>query len=95
MSKAWKRIEDGLPPLDEVVWMYLPDTGQPVIGCREMVDNVSWLWANAHGAFWYDKEAGQWRADCESDEDYQPSHWMYLPKPPVDLSALEPEGRPR
>ena len=95
MSKAWKRIEDGLPPLDEVVWLYLPDVGQPVIGCREMVDNASWLWANAHGNCWYDEEAGQWRADCESGDDYQPSHWMRLPKPPVDLSALEPERWPR
>jgi hypothetical protein len=82
--RKWVRTEEGLPPLDLPVWMFLADTGQIVIGCRSEAEE-GWLWGECYdGDYWWDNEKRIWKADnCEQDDDYQPTHWQYLPQPPV------------
>jgi len=46
-----------------------------------MVDSEYWLWGNAYSSIWH--TGVNWDADNETDDDYQPTHWMSLPNPPT------------
>ena len=74
----WISVEDRLPPLDRIVWLFRPKYG-PFIGCRTD-DGDGWLWANSYGSqYWHE---GKWEGDAEIDDDYDVTHWMPLPDPP-------------
>jgi hypothetical protein len=79
----WVRVEDALPPLGVPVWVFLPDLGQPVIGCR-VESSTGWLWARCYRNFdWYwSCSERAWKAHCEVYDGYEPTHWQYLPQPP-------------
>lgn len=75
----WISVKDELPKLEEVVWLW---NGRfPYIGCRSLVGiEEGWIWAVTYGSVFLDK--GKITADCESDDDYNITHWMPLPEPP-------------
>lgn len=75
----WISVKDRLPELEEVVWAW---TGEfPYIACRTDVgEEEGWLWAVSSGTVYMDD--GKITADCETDDDYQMTHWMPLPEPP-------------
>lgn len=76
----WISVDTGLPPLDVPVWL-VTNNGGIFIGCRSD-DAGGWLWGNCYGDFWLDSN-NKWRTDtCETD-DYNVTHWMPLPAPPV------------
>ncbi|MCG2680900.1 MAG: DUF551 domain-containing protein [Kiritimatiellae bacterium] len=75
---VWISVRNELPPLDIPVWLYLPDVGQPVIGCRSD-GGEGWLWCRCYDDFWF---AASWKTNTAEAEDDHPSHWMALPLPP-------------
>lgn len=64
--------------MDTPCWLW--DGKRIWIGGRGMVDSESWLWGNAYGSIWHN--GVKWEADNETDDDYQPTHWLSLPNPP-------------
>lgn len=88
----WISIDDRLPELDEMVWLF--ENGNIYIGCRCDFDNEGWLWCKTYDAAEFRRvlKKGRcsygtgWDMAPESDYDYKPSHWMPLPEPP------QPEG---
>jgi hypothetical protein len=83
MSEEWVKVEDELPSLDVPVWILIPDSNEPIIGCRTD-DGEGWVWARCYSladCYW-NKETQRWEVDnCEADDDYHPTHWQYLPNP--------------
>lgn len=71
----WIAIEDNLPEFDQPVWFY----PQGIIGCRCDCGDEGYLWGNSYGMFWRGKD-NVWQCDGEVDDDYQPTHWMPLPR---------------
>lgn len=78
-AAAWRPIADGLPDFDRIVWMQLAG-GQIIIGARHD-DGDGWLWGNAYGSEYWDRDAKAWKADCEVDDDYEVVAWRDLPTP--------------
>jgi hypothetical protein len=75
---SWISVTDDLPDIDVPVWIW----PQAAIFCR-CEDSDGWLWANCYGMV--DFVNGEWVAnDAETDDDYQPTHWMCLPEPPEE-----------
>jgi hypothetical protein len=84
MSQEWVKVEDGLPPMERPVWMLLPDSDQPIIGCRTD-DGEGWVWGRCYSlvdCYWNPATRGWEAENCEVDDDYQPTHWAYLINPP-------------
>ena len=84
----WIPVTEKLPELDEMVWLY--ENGRIFIGCRSHFDNEGWLWCRADEPAEYrqalkEKFGDGWDMAPESDDDYKPTYWMPLPKPPEDL----------
>ena len=77
-ARGWAAVrDDNMPPLDEIVWLW---DGQRIwIGGRAD-DCDGWLWGNTYGAVW--RSGAKWDGDLETDDDYNPTHWMRLPEPP-------------
>ena len=73
---GWVRIEDRLPELGEIVWLWEQGRG-PWIGSRGDPDSEGWLWGNAYGSMWHN--GAKWDADVEQDDEYKPTHWQPLP----------------
>ena len=78
-TTKWIQIEKQLPPMEVPVWLYMPDIGQPVIGCRSDGDD-GWVWCRCYDDFWF--ADGEWKTGTAEEEDAHPSHWMALPCPP-------------
>lgn len=59
-----------------------------------MVDSEHWLWGKCYGSIWHNGK--KWDGHIESDDDYQPTHFMYLPEAPnhalSDGSAARSNG---
>ena len=76
---GWIPVSEGLPDIDLPVWVW---NGTDIwVGCRAE-ESDGWLWAKSYSHPEY--YAGEWTcADAETDDDYQPTHWMPLPIPPL------------
>ncbi len=74
----WIPVSKGLPPLEIPVWLF--QDGAIWIGARTMIDSEYWLYGNCYSSFWHNGE--EWDCDPETDDDYKPTHWQLLPKPP-------------
>lgn len=85
----WIPIEQKLPEIDQIVWLYNANTYIPWIGGRAEDDSddehIFWYWGNTYGSFWHN--GVYWSGDIEIDEDYQPTHWMPLPELPAKEEA--------
>lgn len=85
-AKSWTKITEDpatLPPLGEIVWLY----GKGIwVGSRDDGPE-GFEWTNTYGHFWYNGQ--KWDGDCEADDEYQPTHWMPLPKLPAALAGKE------
>ena len=81
-------VTEDNPKLGDIVWLW---DGKTIwVGGREMIDSECWLWGNTYGSMWYNGE--KWEADLESDDDYNPTHWLPLPSPPnAELSDSRPK----
>ena len=78
-SFGWIACSSRMPDLGDVVWLWQPDLG-PYIGSREDTDGDGWLWGKAYDNAWWN--GTQWKAEVYQEDDYQPTHWMPLPRPP-------------
>ena len=89
-EKRWISVKDGLPELDEMVWLY--ENGNIYIGCRSDVDNEGWLWCKTYDAAEFRRALKKygtgygtgWDMAPEFDDDYKPSHWQPLPNQPEE-----------
>jgi hypothetical protein len=73
----WIRTEDRLPEEGQMVWLH--DGTNTWIGSREH-EGDGWLWGNSYGNIWHN--GAKWDGDCETDDDYKPTHWLPLPELP-------------
>lgn len=81
----WIKVDDKLPNLETPVWMYLGDKIK--MGCRSNYGGEGWLWCALeygpyYNEYYIEKYGHPWDFCPISDDDYQPTHWMPLPKPP-------------
>lgn len=75
---AWVPVGERLPDFDVPVWMLID--GRILTGAR-CDDADGWLWGRIYGSVHYCGD--KWQADdCETDDDYQPTHWRQLPEAP-------------
>lgn len=89
-SEDWQRVTDALPPMDTPCWLW--DGKKIWIGGRVMVDSECWLWGNAYSSIWHN--GVKWDADNDTDDDYQPTHWMSLPNPPnADIRRAQTDSQ--
>jgi hypothetical protein len=81
MKPGWRKIgRDRLPPMNVPVWMLLESEG-PVIGCRTLEDGY-WYWARCYDQIMFNKDKWKWEQYCADMDDYKPTHWHPLVKPP-------------
>jgi len=89
MFQQWIPIEQELPDIDQIVWLYNGNTHTAWVGGRAEDNSddeyLFWLWGNSYGSFWHNGE--RWTGDIELDDDYQPTHWLPLPEVPVKEEA--------
>jgi len=85
----WIPIEQELPEIDQIVWLYRTNTHTAWVGGRADYENdgiyMLWCWGNTYGSFWHNGKT--WTGDIEMDHDYQPTHWMPLPELPAKEEA--------
>jgi hypothetical protein len=84
----WVNVKDRLPRMREAVWILLPYSDQPKIGCRTE-NGEGWVWGRCYSLddiYWTPRRLyvlQGWVADkCVVDDDYRPTHWAYLITPP-------------
>jgi hypothetical protein len=77
----WIPVTEQLPDFGVPVWLH--EAGIIFVGERSD-DADGWLWAKCYDSHYYDSKEGRWKSfSAETDDDYQPSHWMPLPEPPT------------
>ena len=81
----WIPIEQELPEMYQMLWLYDANKGTVWIGGRAEADDDEWLWGNSYGSIWHNGE--YWSGDMEIDHDYQPTHWLPLPELPAKEEA--------
>ena len=84
----WIPIEQKLPEIDQIVWLYKEYTHTAWVGGRTEDDSnndIVWFWGNTYGSFWHNGKT--WAGDIEVDHFYQPTHWMPLPELPAKEEA--------
>lgn len=86
-ANGWFDAKQELPPIDQVVIVRYPSgydgAGILVWGAR-VDDGDHWFWGVQTGyscGIRPDEDAGWNNIEC--DDDYEVTHWMPLPKPPV------------
>jgi len=81
---GWTKItKDILPPMNIPVWLW--DNERIWIGMRVIIEDGTWLWANTYMNVFYDKDKRQWNSyDAETDDDYKPVKFKFLPNPPIE-----------
>lgn len=78
ICSPWILTSQEMPEMADIVWLF---NGVNVwIGSREN-DPEGWMYSNLYGSEYWDGE--KWCGDTEIDDDYQPTHWMPLPTPPL------------
>ena len=81
MLDGWRRIADELPPLDMPVWLCEPSGRRVRLWIGERSDDPDgWLWTDCMGSAYFDGD--KWSATDAEAEDYHPTHWRQLPRPP-------------
>lgn len=76
----WIETSKQLPPFDVPVWTSMP-SGEMIIAERSSSTD-GWMWGNCYGNAYFSE--GAWRSsECAIDDDYEPTHWQYLPVPPL------------
>jgi len=77
----WTPISEEFPC--EGVPVFLWDGKRVWVGAHEF-DGDGWAFGNTYGHFYFNSKSGDWEtSDNECDDDYKPTHWMYLPEPPA------------
>lgn len=78
----WYNIDHDLPKIDEPIWLW--DEEKIWIGVRVITEDNTWLWANTYMDVYYCLDQNKWIANtAEVDDDYKPTKWKPLTKPPV------------
>jgi hypothetical protein len=78
LERFWTPVTESLPDLDVPVW--LTDGKVIWIGARSDSED-GWLWGHCYDGWCYSK--GLWLTSrVDTDDDYRPTHWAHLPRPP-------------
>ena len=73
----WIRIDEkNMPAENETVWLMDEKTKFVMLGCRVWTGDC-WLWAKSNGIIY--TENGKIVSECESDDDYEITHFSKLP----------------
>lgn len=83
----WIKVSDRLPKLERLCLLYDEISDKIFVGSRTCVIDEGWFWANSYGSFWWNGE--KYDADAEVDDEYDVTHWIYLPNPPVKKKEKE------
>ena len=74
----WISVKDDLPKELETVWAINKDKKWVWLAC--LVYDDGWLWAVSNGVIY--SEEGNIVSECETDDEYDVTHWQRLPKLP-------------
>lgn len=74
----WKSVDDELPPIGELVWVYGRQDGIYLAERYQWPDG--WQWAKMNDPF-FSRHEDKISADAYI-EDIEPTHWHPLPKLP-------------
>jgi len=81
-EQGWISVDDELPELEVPIWIYV--NGRILMGCRSNYAGEGWVWCRLYDMPFYMKHRDdKWDFEPYSDDDYQPTHWKPLPKPPT------------
>lgn len=78
--EQWVSVKDKLPEENETVWAYNINDKFIALACLVYVDG--WLWAVSNGSIYTDR--GNIISECELDDEYEFTHWIPLPKVPIN-----------
>lgn len=90
LSNGWKKIDDELPDLGKLVWLYEPGS-RIWIGDRSMINAETWVWTYCDGQPYYTCN-NTYDGDCLADDDYRPTMWHELPECPAQKGGLPSEA---
>jgi hypothetical protein len=76
----WIKTSDELPITGVPVWAY--EGSQPYLAELDHIDE-GLAWVRVYGEP-YMVDGTWYSPDTEYDDDYNPTHWQYLPEPPHD-----------
>ncbi len=81
IANCWLSFTEGQPEENETVWLYNRHNKFVALGCRIWVmgddEDAGWLWALSNGSVY--SENGKIVSECESDDNYEFTHWCRLP----------------
>jgi hypothetical protein len=76
----WKKVEEELPDFDVPVWGKVGDEMLLLERC-DLGGEEGWLFGRVYDIPF--QSGGRWASDCcDVDDEYLPTHWMYLPEFP-------------
>lgn len=81
----WIPISTCYPPDTIPVWLYLPHNKNIITGCRN--GGVWFQCWDVYYAMSIKDKPGFWEAEHTAEEIMHPSHWQYLPIPPIEHDA--------
>lgn len=76
---GWISLKEKHPEENQTVWACNINTGYVALCC--LVYEDGWLWAKSNGLIY--SENGKIVSECETDDDYDFTHWIPLPELPI------------
>jgi hypothetical protein len=84
INKEWISLKKSYPKENETVWLYNANTNHIALGLRVWIndgDDSGWMWAISNGIIY--SENGRIVSECETDDDYEFTHFSRLPVLPT------------
>ena len=76
---SWIKTKNRLPDTDRLCWLYNEETGGIKLGSLFAIENgIYWTISNGY----FERDLGRIESDCELDDNYEFTHWQYVPDLP-------------
>lgn len=76
---SWMKTKNRLPDTDRLCWLYNDETGEIKLGSLNS-ETDGYLWAMSDHLF--TRDLGRIESECELDDNYEFTHWQYVPDLP-------------